>query len=79
VKVSSWVGSVWSHRGEKGPVIGQVHAVEGPFVTLSVVGMEGQEIEDVELMGASAPGVHLARVTSAALLERWKRMGGEAG
>jgi hypothetical protein len=78
VSVSSWIGSVWSHRGEKGPVIGQVHAVEGSFVTLSVVGIEGQQLEDVEVVGTSAPGVHLARVTSASLLGRWKRMGGEA-
>ncbi len=76
--VASWVGSVWSLRGERGPVIGRVAEVDGSFVTLAVVGMEGQAPEGVELLSTDAAGFLRARVPTASLLSRWKRMGGEA-
>ncbi len=75
--ISTWVGSVWSLKGQRGPVVGRVSEVDGPFVTLSVVGMEGQSPEGVELFPAE-DGVQLARVPTASLLTRWKRLGGEA-
>ena len=75
MSTSSWVGSVWSFRGDKGPVIGQVRSVEGKFLTLAVVGLEGQVPEGVEVLPPDEAGALCARVSSEALLGRWKRMG----
>lgn len=76
--VQSWIGSVWSLRGERGPVIGRVAEVEGHFVTLAVVGMEGQSPDGVEVLPSDGAGFQRARVPTTSLLSRWKRMGGEA-
>jgi hypothetical protein len=75
VTTTSWLGSVWSLRGRESPLIGQVQAIDGEVVTLSVVGLDGMTIEDVEVLPSDEPGRALARVRSATLLGRWKRIG----
>ena len=72
----SWVGSVWSLRGAEGPVIGQVRAVEGDFLTMAVVGMGGDAPEGVEILPSKEGSGRFARVSSECLLGNWKRMGG---
>jgi hypothetical protein len=73
--MSSWVGSVWSLRGVDGPVIGQVCAVDGEFITLSVVGMGGEALEGAELLPSWEGSGKYVRVSSEILLGKWKRMG----
>ena len=48
MSVTSWVGSVWSLRGVEGPVIGQVRAVDGEFLTMAVVGIGGEAPDGLE-------------------------------
>jgi hypothetical protein len=72
---TSWLGSVWSLRGGEGTVIGQVRAIEGEVVTLSVVGLGGVTPDGVEVLPSEEPGRALARVRSTTLLGRWKRLG----
>jgi hypothetical protein len=67
---------VWSLRGVEGPLIGQVRAVEGEFLTLAVVGMDSEAPEGVELLPSKDGGGRFARVSSECLLAHWKRMGG---
>jgi hypothetical protein len=74
--ITSWVGSVWSLRGVEGPVIGQVRAVEGDFLTMAVVGLGGEPPEGVEIIESRVGYGRLARISSDALLGAWKRMGG---
>lgn len=72
---TSWLGSVWSLRGGESLLIGQVQAIDGEVVTLSVVGLDGTTLEGVEVLPSEEPGRALARVRSATLLGRWKRIG----
>jgi hypothetical protein len=67
---------VWSLRGVEGPIIGQVRAVEGAFLTMVVVGTGGDAPEGVEILPATEGSVLFARVSSDCLLGNWKRMGG---
>jgi len=76
VATTSWLGSVWSLRGEERLLIGQVHAVEGDQLTLAVVGMGDAAPEGVELLPRRAGRGQLARVSSGTLVSRWKRVGG---
>ena len=76
MSISSWVGSVWSLRGVDGPVIGQVRAVEGDFLTMAVVGLGGEQPDGVEVLPYRSGYGRLARVSSECLLGNWKRMGG---
>jgi hypothetical protein len=75
VTTTSWLGSVWSLRGGESLLIGQVQAVDGEVVTLSVVGLDGLTLEGVEVLPSEEPGRALARVRSTTLLGRWKRIG----
>jgi hypothetical protein len=75
VTTTSWLGSVWSLRGNESLLIGQVQAIEGEVVTLSVIGLEGMAPDGVEVLPSEEPGRALARVRSATLLGRWKRIG----
>jgi hypothetical protein len=75
VTFSSWVGSVWSLRGVDGPVVGQVHAVDGDILTLVMVGLGDAPLEGVEVVPSETGGRPLARVSSDTLLGRWKRLG----
>jgi len=76
MSTTSWVGSVWSLRGVEAPVIGQVRAVEGDFLTLAVVGLGGEAPEGVEILPSREGSGRLARVSSECLLGKWRRMGG---
>ena len=73
---SSWVGSVWRLAGAKGPVVGRVHTVNGPVLTLAVVGLDGQEPDGVEVIPARDGGGQFARVSAGVLLDRWTRVEG---
>jgi hypothetical protein len=75
VTTTSWLGSVWSLRGGESLLIGQVRAVEGEVVTLSVIGLEGATPDGVEVVESAEPGRALARVRSTTLLGCWKRIG----
>jgi hypothetical protein len=75
MSISSWVGSVWSLRGVDGPVVGQVHAVDGDVLTLAVVGLGDQPLDGVELVPSDTGGRPLARVSAETLLGRWSRLG----
>ena len=79
MSISSWVGSGWSLRGVEGPVIGQVRAVEGEFLTLAVVGMGVEAPEGVEILPSKEGSGRFARVSSECLLGSWKRLGGNSG
>jgi hypothetical protein len=70
---------VWSLRGDERLVIGQVRAVDGESVTLSVVGLGGAPLEGVEVLPPVQGSGQFARVSSGTLLGRWKRMGGGEG
>ena len=74
--IPSWVGSVWRLRGVEGPVIGQVRAIEGDFLTLAVVGIGGDAPEGVEILPSQEGSRRLARISSESLLGNWKRLGG---
>jgi hypothetical protein len=76
VQTTSWLGSVWSLRGEERLLIGQVHAVEGDVLTLAVVGLGEAPPAGVELLPRRDGSGQFARVSSGTLLGRWKRMGG---
>jgi hypothetical protein len=76
VSISSWVGSVWSLRGDENLVIGQVREVDGEMVTMAVVGLGGAAPEGVEVVPSHQGSGQFARVSSGTLLGRWKRMGG---
>ena len=76
MSISSWVGSVWSLRGVEGPVIGQVRLVDGEYLTMAVVGMGDEAPQGVEILPRTRGEGRLARISSADLLARWKRMGG---
>jgi hypothetical protein len=75
MSMSSWVGSVWSLRGVQGPVIGQVRAVEGDYLTMAVVGLGGEPPEGVEILPTREGAGRFARVSSECLLGSWRRMG----
>ena len=62
--------------GAKGPVVGQVHAVDGPVLTLAVVGTDGQEPDGVEVIPSGDGGGQFARVSVGVLLGRWTRVEG---
>jgi hypothetical protein len=62
-------------RGGENLLIGQVRAVEGEVVTLSVIGLEGETPDGVEVVPSEEPGRTMARVRSATLLVRWTRIG----
>jgi hypothetical protein len=62
-------------RGGENLLIGQVRAVEGEVVTLSVIGLEGETPDGVEVIPSEEPGRTMARVRSVTLLGRWKRIG----
>jgi len=79
VSTSSWLGSVWSLRGQERLLIGEIRAIDGEQVTLAVVGLGEGAPEGMELLPAAGSGSRLARVRSATLLGRWKRLGGESG
>ncbi len=72
---TSWLGSVWSLRGEEQLLIGQVRAIDGELVTLSVVGLSGGAPDGMEVLPSNDEGARLARVRSSTLLGRWRRMG----
>ncbi len=74
--VTSWIGSVWSLRREQGVLVGQVREVDGESITLAMTGLGDVAPDDLELLPPRADAHCLARVTSGALLGRWKRMGG---
>lgn len=79
MSTSSWLGSVWSLRGQERLLIGEIRAIDGEQVTLAVVGLGEGAPEGMELLPAVEAGSRLARVRSATLLGRWKRLGGESG
>ncbi len=79
MSTSSWLGSVWSLRGQERLLIGEIRAIDGEQVTLAVVGLGEAAPDGLELLPAAEAGSRLARVKSATLLGRWKRMGGEPG
>jgi hypothetical protein len=70
---------VWSLRGAEQLLIGQVRAVDGELVTLSVVGLGGVTPDGLEVLASDEPGRKLARVRSGTLLVRWKRLGSGEG
>lgn len=72
---TSWLGSVWSLRGEDQLLIGQVRAIDGEVVTLSVVGLSSGAPDGLEVLPSGEEGARLARVRSSTLLGRWKRLG----
>jgi hypothetical protein len=74
---SSWVGSVWGLRGAEGSVIGQVRAVEGESLILSVVGLGEDPPEGVEILSSSAGRGGFARISLGSLLAHWDRMSGD--
>jgi len=76
MSITSWVGSVWTLRGVEGPVIGQVRAVDGEFLTMAVVGIGGEAPEGLEILPSREGSGRFARVSSESLLGNWKRMGG---
>jgi hypothetical protein len=73
---ASWVGSLWRLAGAKGPVVGRVHAVQGPMVTLEVVGLDGQGPDGVAVIPTRDGGGQFARVSAGVLLGRWTRVEG---
>jgi hypothetical protein len=75
VPTTSWLGSVWSLRGGERLLIGQVEAVDGEVVTLSIVGLDGAAPEGVDFVPSGEPGRALARIHAVSLLQRWKRIG----
>ena len=75
VATTSWLGSVWSLRGEDQLLIGQVRAIDGEVVILSVVGLSGAAPDGLEVLPVGEEGARLARVRSSTLLCRWRRMG----
>ncbi|HET8722964.1 MAG TPA: hypothetical protein VFM53_02090 [Anaeromyxobacteraceae bacterium] len=73
---TSWVGSIWSLRGEERLLIGQVRAIEGELVTLSVMGLGEGAPDGLEILPqAREESGRLARLKATTLLGRWKRMG----
>jgi hypothetical protein len=66
---------VWSLRGDERLLIGQVRAVDGDLVTLSVMGLGDRAPDGLELLPQREESGRLARVKATALLGRWKRMG----
>jgi len=76
MSISSWVGSVWGLRGEEGSVIGQVRAVDGESLILTVVGLGEKAREGVEIVSSREGRGGYARVSVGSLLARWDRMSG---
>ena len=73
---TSWVGTVWSLRGEDRLLIGQVRAIEGELVTLSVMGLGDAVPDGLEVLPRREEQEgRLARLKATTLLGRWKRMG----
>ncbi len=66
---------MWSLRGEKQLIVGQIQAIDGENVTLALVGLQGASPDGLELLPHEESGRKLARVRSSTLLGRWKRMG----
>jgi len=71
---TSWLGSMWSLRAESQLLIGQVRAIDGELVTLSVIGLSGATPEGLEVLPSGDPEDRLARVRTSTLLGRWRRM-----
>ncbi len=74
---TSWLGSVWSLRGDDRRVIGQVRSVEGDRVTLAVVGLGQSPPDGLAVLPPDGSGGTLARVSAGTLVGRWRRMGAE--
>jgi hypothetical protein len=67
---------VWSLRGEERLLIGQVRAIEGELVTLSVMGLGEGAPDGLEVLPQQQEETgRLARLKATTLLGRWKRMG----
>ncbi|HQR29277.1 MAG TPA: hypothetical protein PLL32_02635 [Anaeromyxobacteraceae bacterium] len=73
---TSWLGTVWSLRGEERLLIGQVRAIEGELVTLSVMGLGEVAPDGLEVLPQQREeSGRLARLKATTLLGRWKRLG----
>ena len=72
---TSWLGTVWSLRGDETLLIGQVRAIEGELVTLSVMGLGEVAPDGLEVLPSQEDSGRLARLKATTLLGRWKRMG----
>jgi hypothetical protein len=79
MSISSWVGSVWGLRGAEGSVVGQVRAIDGDSLILSVVGLRGEPPAGVEILPPGDPHGRFARIPVDALLAHWDRMCGSLG
>jgi len=75
MSISSWVGSVWSLRGAEGAVIGQVRAVVGESLFLTIGGLDRKVLDGVEILSSEGRSCS-ARVSVASLLAHWDRMTG---
>lgn len=71
---TSWLGSMWSLRAEEQFLVGQVRAIDGEVLTLSVVGLSGATPDGLEVLPSDDREDRLARVRASTLLGRWKRM-----
>lgn len=71
---TSWLGSMWSLRAEEQFLVGQVRAIDGDVLTLSVVGLSGATPDGLEVLPSDDREDRLARVRASTLLGRWKRM-----
>jgi len=78
--VHSWVGSVWGLREANGDVIGEVRAVDGQIVSLTIFGAESDSAKSVD------GGLHIetsgreVRVSAKSLLTAWEHVdSGRAG
>ena len=68
---------MWGLRGEEGSVIGQVRAVDGESLILTVVGLgEKALLEGVEIVSSREGRGGCARVSVGSLLAHWDRMSG---
>jgi len=65
---------MWSLRAESQLLIGQVRAIDGELVTLSLIGLSGATPEGLEVLPSGDPEDRLARVRTSTLLGRWRRM-----
>lgn len=71
---TSWLGSMWSLRAEEQFLVGQVRAIDGDVLTLSVVGLSGATPDGLEVLPSGDREDRLARVRASTLLGRWERM-----
>ena len=68
------IGSMWSMRAARSPVVGRVLAFDGHCLTLILIGLAEQNLDGGEVILDDGGDRRYARIPAHALRETWTRL-----